>query len=727
MAFRLRSPIIRAEAQGNPPEKLASISIQDLFWSGPEDDIIKRLGLRAYKEMSRDEEANADIDHRLTLMMPGIQVVPTSTDDRAKRLADLVEGVLDAMPGSTISILRDQMLREAVKTGFVVAEPVWDNVRIPEFGNVRGLVGLKVRPSEFFLPNGIKRDIFGNIEHFKEVSGGNHGTALPEEVIYYAFKGSPNNPYGMSALHPIYNAWKYKQKVERLYITFAAINASGLRSAEIPPEDAADIDKMNAANETMREMSEAGSFVHSSAWRVKIDIPPGTAGQHYRLYIEHLNRAIRMGILGDANFNAQDTAIGTQASRTVSMKVVVHRMRTEGNAYTETLSEQLSRRIIVENGYVNDPYPWIVPEQRFKDDADLIAAMNAVNDALGAGTITFGLDEGTQRETIRKLFIDTGIDAKLVDKAITPAPTPKPSVQAAAAPVGRRPSDIRKQGKEYDKLFVSSVEDYQDAWAELWPLVSAKVEAAVFNPKGNGWKAKNSSDIRKAVSNNIRYKSGDMRKALEVVLVDGLKVGKDHAQQMTGVKAVVSTQPSQVSEGTLEVTIGDRSYFMNEDEYASLEKAVYLFLMNAKRGGTAPQIAQRDLRQLLENEGIGAGSNAVRLIDTSLTTVYNESRMNVFRGLINPVGTTADTIPGFVYSAVLDANTTDICTGYDGMAFKADDPFMPQPPVHFNCRSVLIPVFGNEVPWTTESGGSYTDFSDSQKLAADIPSGFGGQ
>lgn len=728
MALKLQFPIkrIQAEAQGDPPEKLISVAIHDLLWSGPEDKIMQRLGLKAYKEMSRDDEISADIDHRLTLMMPGLQIIPAGSDDKAKRLADLVEGVLDAMPGSTLSILRDQMLREALTTGFVIAEPVWDSIRIPEFGMVRGLVGLKVRPSEFFLPNGIVRDVYGNIQEFRQVAGGK-GTALPSEVVYYAFKGSPNNPYGLSALHPVYDPWKYKQKISRLYITFAAINAGGLRSAEIPPEEAADLTKLAAANAAMKDLAEAGSFAHSSDWNVKIDIPPGTAGQHFRLYLEHLNRAIRMGILGDQNFNAQDTTIGTQASRTVSLTVATMRARSEGSAYTETLTEQLSLPIIRANGYMTDPAPRIIPEQRFKDDADLVKAMTAMDSARKAGTISFALEKETQKTITRKLFIDAGIDAELGAEVPTPAAAPATAVQAAAAPPGRRASDIRRQGKEYEKLFVSSVKDYQASWAELWPQVSAKLEAAIFNPKGNGWKVHNSTDIRKAVLTHVPYKSATMRKDLEVVLEDGLKVGESHAKSMIGVKGAVSTQPAQVSTNTLESSISDRSFFLIEDEYGSLESAIFLYLQNAQRGGVAPQIAQRDLRQILENQGIGAGSNATRLIDTSLTTVYNESRMNVFRGLIDPVGTTADTIPGFVYSAILDENTTDICTGYDGMAFKSDDPFMPQPPVHFNCRSVLIPVFGNEVPWTNESGGEYTDFSDSQKLAADIPPGFGGQ
>jgi len=50
-----------------------------------------------------------------------------------------------------------------------------------------------------------------------------------------------------------------------------------------------------------------------------------------------------------------------------------------------------------------------------------------------------------------------------------------------------------------------------------------------------------------------------------------------------------------------------------------------------------------------------------------------------------------DIIKGYRFTAVLDSRTSDICQHHDGEIYPVDDPkFVP--PLHWNCRSVLVPV-----------------------------------
>jgi len=46
----------------------------------------------------------------------------------------------------------------------------------------------------------------------------------------------------------------------------------------------------------------------------------------------------------------------------------------------------------------------------------------------------------------------------------------------------------------------------------------------------------------------------------------------------------------------------------------------------------------------------------------------------------------------YVWVAVLDDRTTDICRGLNGQVFRVDDPQAPKPPAHWNCRSHIEPV-----------------------------------
>jgi uncharacterized protein with gpF-like domain len=82
---------------------------------------------------------------------------------------------------------------------------------------------------------------------------------------------------------------------------------------------------------------------------------------------------------------------------------------------------------------------------------------------------------------------------------------------------------------------------------------------------------------------------------------------------------------------------------------------------------------------------------------------------------------------GYEFVAIIDDYTTDQCEELDGMYFACDDPSCPKPPLHYNCRSVLLPVFGDQ-----SAGTAWTDRSESKAIISrmqannQIQQGFGG-
>lgn len=67
----------------------------------------------------------------------------------------------------------------------------------------------------------------------------------------------------------------------------------------------------------------------------------------------------------------------------------------------------------------------------------------------------------------------------------------------------------------------------------------------------------------------------------------------------------------------------------------------------------------------------------------------------------------AERLKGFRFSAVLDTRTTNICRACHGTKVPVDSPWIQTrtPPLHFNCRSVLLPIFRDftpteTLPWT---------------------------
>ncbi len=60
-------------------------------------------------------------------------------------------------------------------------------------------------------------------------------------------------------------------------------------------------------------------------------------------------------------------------------------------------------------------------------------------------------------------------------------------------------------------------------------------------------------------------------------------------------------------------------------------------------------------------------------------------------------------VQGVEFSAVMDDRTTEQCVWHNGRKWPLDSPDVPTPPLHWMCRSVLLPILFNEQPaWNTE-------------------------
>ena len=70
---------------------------------------------------------------------------------------------------------------------------------------------------------------------------------------------------------------------------------------------------------------------------------------------------------------------------------------------------------------------------------------------------------------------------------------------------------------------------------------------------------------------------------------------------------------------------------------------------------------------------------------TAITYIANRGHMAAYEQ-------NADVLTGVEFTATLDSRTTEICARWDGTVWDVDDPKKQTPPLHFNCRSVLVPV-----------------------------------
>jgi hypothetical protein len=127
------------------------------------------------------------------------------------------------------------------------------------------------------------------------------------------------------------------------------------------------------------------------------------------------------------------------------------------------------------------------------------------------------------------------------------------------------------------------------------------------------------------------------------------------------------------------------------------------------QGETNAQIVAR-VRGTRTAPGIMEASrrNAEALVRTSVQTVANVSRLEVFKG-------NGDVLDGVRQLSTLDGRTSDTCIAYSGGTWDLEEkpipptrlPFNGGPPRHWNCRSVLTPMVkpipGFEMPVGTRA------------------------
>lgn len=102
--------------------------------------------------------------------------------------------------------------------------------------------------------------------------------------------------------------------------------------------------------------------------------------------------------------------------------------------------------------------------------------------------------------------------------------------------------------------------------------------------------------------------------------------------------------------------------------------------------GTSEDILQAyRLENIVRTEAIGA-------LNSGRTTIADEA---------------GDFVLGFSISAILDDRTTLICQEADGVIIRKDDPRIQRltPPLHFQCRSILVFITSDDVPikWNSEA------------------------
>jgi len=151
----------------------------------------------------------------------------------------------------------------------------------------------------------------------------------------------------------------------------------------------------------------------------------------------------------------------------------------------------------------------------------------------------------------------------------------------------------------------------------------------------------------------------------------------------------------------------DRAFFITGQKEDSVLKIVYNTIEEGNRSGLATKVIISQIQTTLQED---RQAHALTIARTNASDAYNTGRMNTFT---NPA--IAPFVEAFMYDAIMDGQTTAFCREHNGQIIKADDPdfFRINPPNHYNCRSILVPITTGE---SEVAGSEFYNYQDKRDV-----------
>jgi SPP1 gp7 family putative phage head morphogenesis protein len=184
-----------------------------------------------------------------------------------------------------------------------------------------------------------------------------------------------------------------------------------------------------------------------------------------------------------------------------------------------------------------------------------------------------------------------------------------------------------------------------------------------------------------------------MRRSLRDIWVEGESSAKSELFKGQFAKSTVLPD-----EKFLEILDQELFDFIGDWEYKVTQRARQAAIAAIKDGQSISSFVTANVEGSIGEAMV----SLERYSRTKHTEVMNKGRLSFFEK--------SGVVTGYQYSAIMDSKTSEICSALDGKFFEAGS--QPIPPMHFNCRSLLIPITKYEsfTPTKSIGGQSPEDF-----------------
>lgn len=711
------------------------------------DDLIGTKGYGIYNKMMQDDQVKAAVNFKRGAITSRDWFFELDTEELSDAEIELrvglCERIIEKMEGSFTDKLFG--ILSGMYNGFSMTEKLYDFIEY-EGKSWVGVRNLKLKPFDtfFFYP-----DAYGNLERTVQKIGAQEIEVDQPRFIHFVQNPEIDDHYGGSELRAAYRHWWSKDNVIKFRNMWLERHASGFTTIKPSKEGGVQIKPGTQLYTTLQNilsnMSGSTGIILPSGLEMDQANPNNNVA--FREAIEDYDLAIARALLVPNLMGVTPSGqTGSYSQSDTQLEAFFWTLEQDTRRLEDTLNEQLWRDLAQYN-FGDDAWP----KFRFKPmtKSQMYKLVKTWQDLVSSGAVKHSdTDESHLRELLG--FPEIGeVDAP----AVQPPPGQFPpsdqagdeqqenGEQEGAPGAGSGDSSDEDMAKDADEKNVEETvigrglvsvtsfsratkrvdfavidrgsEDIADEHTDAMAGVMDRIVGDLVA------KAKEGGGLKQDVSENVRGLKVDgklkrkLNAATQAMLRDGFKMGEQHAKTEVD-KAKGESFSRRFDMKRLDLIADD--YFKARgfkitgnltDEAVNLVGDIILtgarydktwveveddiYSTFAAKGLISAEQAKDALGEAL---GVDDPSHRLRTITrTSTFDAINTARYGYFTdpGL-------GDFVQAFEYSAILDSRTTEICRHLDeadaGNHSRRWWDSHPEynPPNHYNCRSVLVPV-----------------------------------
>lgn len=667
------------------------------------DDIWQKTGdYSVYENMGMDDQVSISMQMKKDLVIgDGIEFV-AQDEDQEDIIDDLTRVIEEDYNGEFLCSVEEML--DAYDKGFSLTEKVYKY----RADNSLTLKYLKTRHPNTWK---IYTDEKGNIEKYtQENTKEGLVTIKPQDnkLIHYINRGQYQNPYGLSDLRSAYEAWFTKKQVIKYWAIFLERVASPKAVGRYPQNAPADF--KNGLLTILKKFQAKTSMVMPKEAEVEF-LEAKSNGEAYKKAIDYLNMMIgRTLFIPDlAGFQGSETAGGSFSLGSEQIAVQLKHLSKRKAILENILNKEVFKQIIFYNhGLVENP-----PRLQFKPISDNVAVEYA---KLWLEAVKGRAYKPSDNEINHFRNIVKFPEGE-VDRIENPAP------QNIRNPLGKKNGEPQKRAGQIDKeigdkeaeefsfkkpevdhgknVDFKSIRKFMDGQGEKIMAEGNILIDQIYEDLLDQIAKKKILDKKDpSLMEKVKVKKlKDIKQLLNRYLKDANKFGQTLArQEILGQRNFADPI---LAEEFLKILDQENFNFVGDWEF-QLSKGARVAVVQAIKDGKPIS----SVIEFLDEDKKRAQVSLERYARTKTTEVFNKGRLEFFNGI--------EFIWGYQYSAILDGRTTPICAGLHGKRFKKGTE--PVPPMHFNCRSVLVPITRFENPEADKRVGGEVSTAGKEKI-----------